>query len=128
MVGRGDHHGVDVFAIEHLAEVAVQVGLAADPLAGRFQGRLSDVAEGGHFDVAVVQERIEHLPSPVGHPDAADPNPLVGGEDPLGLRAVRVKAAAVAPALANVRRVIFVSGMMWTSWQVQLDEHSVLAS
>ena len=81
VVGRGDDDGVEVLAVEQLAEVGVGIGLAAGLLAGGEQVGLVDVADGGDLAIVVRQEGVEQLVAAIADADEAEADALVGAED-----------------------------------------------
>ena len=81
MVGRADHHGVDLagFLVDHLAIVGIGAG-ARKPRRGPVQVVLVHVAQG---DDVLALDAVDVRRGPIGRADAGDVQLLVGG---LGLR------------------------------------------
>ena len=95
VVGRGDHDGVDVLAIEHRAEIldAGDVPLdlrhlgdafaqpgepRVEPIIGPVEIRLVHVAERDDLGIRLRQEALQELAAAIAHADEAEPDPFVG--------------------------------------------------
>ena len=52
---------------------------------GLVERRLTDVAQGRHLHVLVVEEGVQQLPSPVGDADEAEPDAVIGSQHLLRL-------------------------------------------
>ena len=95
VVGRGDHHRVDVLAIEERPEVLDARDVAGElrasgecaspgwrtadrPCRSRRSDRLIDIAEGDDPGVGMGQEPLEELAAAVAHADEAQPDLIVG--------------------------------------------------
>ena len=81
----GDQHGVDIVAVEQLAKVAKhEAALIAvqfvDPLLDGDAAGFLDVADGGELHVLLLQEAAQVVRAAVADADAADDDPLAGGD------------------------------------------------
>ena len=119
VVGRGHHDGVDVGPIEELAKIIEEHGLAAQLLAGLFQGRLADVAQGGHLGVGIFQKGPDQLHAAIGHADQAQSHPIVGPQHVRGLgggkRGRRRGGSALDKRTAGdrLRHNMLLDGLVW---------------
>ncbi len=120
MVGRRDHDGVDILAVEDLAEIldarnsVRKLGHLGDPLAeagkprvkpivGALKVRLIDVAERDDLGVRMRQECAEELAATIADTDERELDSLIGTPDAGRHRLAA--AAAVATAWENTRRL-----------------------
>ena len=97
VVGRGDHDGVDILAIEdraeildagdvpfdlrHLGDAIAQAGEPrVEPIVSPVEVRLVDVAERHDLGIRMRQEALQELAAAIAHADEAQPDPFVGPE------------------------------------------------
>ena len=85
MVGCGDQHGIDVFAGEQLAEVAIRSAvlvliMLVDAVARLLEVAGHDIAHGDNLGVLLIEE-VAHVPLSLrADTDAADGNAVAGGD------------------------------------------------
>ena len=84
MVGRGDMHGVDIRAAEHVAKIAVHLAifvivLMIDAPLGAFAGTFFHVANGDVLHVGPTDERAQVVVAAIADADAGHDDPLAGG-------------------------------------------------
>jgi hypothetical protein len=101
VVGRGDHHRVEILAIEQLAEIGQRLGAAVDLGVGLFQCRLVHVAKGDDLHVGVRQEGVHQLAAPVSHADASQPDTVVGSQDLAGLQSGQAQCGGFGEGAAS---------------------------
>ncbi len=69
MIGRGDHHGVDIFAVEHTAKIVIRFYFAANSLLRALQIGLVDVAQRDNLGIGMIEEStsscLPRLPTPI---------------------------------------------------------------
>ncbi len=121
VVGRRDHDGVDVLAIEHRAEVLDPRDLALDrrhlgdplaqpgepgidPVIGPVQVGLIDVAQGDDLGVGMRQEALQELAAAIADADEAQPDPFVGPQH-AARRQARGGRGRGAAVFENARRL-----------------------
>ena len=85
---RGDQHGIDVFPVEHLAEVAVHrtVFIAifrVGDLLDRHPALLLHIAHRDELHIGLLQETAQVIRSPVADPNPADHHPLAGSHSSI---------------------------------------------
>ncbi len=82
VIGRGNDHGVQVFAIEHSAIVAKAIGRVAffllDALGGLARVMIVNVGDGDDLGVGLLKERVEELAAAAAGTDQTKSNPVVG--------------------------------------------------
>ncbi len=78
VVGRGDHDGVDILAVEHLAEIVVGLRLAVGRRLGPPQMRLVHVADRRDPDVRKALEDFEQAGPHAADADEAQHDRLAG--------------------------------------------------
>jgi hypothetical protein len=107
-----DHHGVDVVAVQQLAEIDVRraIGVAVlvvDNLLDRRPPIRLGVGDGDKLHVGFGQEAAEHIGASISQPESADDDPITGrdGSVPPSARAgTNVGTAHAAPAAVAAAR------------------------
>ena len=83
MVGRGDHHGLDVLVIQHFAEVAIRLRAAAQLGDALIHARRIGLGEGHHIGVLLVLEVEDMLRADEPVANETDADAVVGPQDTL---------------------------------------------
>ena len=103
VVGRCDHDGVDILAIEdrpevldprdvalelgHLGDALAQTGKSRiEPIVVAVEIRLINVAEGDDLGIRVGQKALQELAAAIAHADEAQPDLVVGPHGPTWLQ------------------------------------------
>ncbi len=57
VIGRGNHHGVDILALKYLAEIGIGVGFAIQALMGFAERRSSHIAQSDNLSILMREKR-----------------------------------------------------------------------
>ena len=85
VVGRGDHHGVDIRARQHFAIIARGEKLVAPALFGAREPALVDVGDRHQFDAGHLLRRFGVAAAHAARADQRDADAVVGRRLLLGL-------------------------------------------
>ena len=83
MVGRGDHHGLDVLVIEHFAKVAIGLRAAAQLSDAFIHARRIGLGERHHIGVLLVLKVEDMLRADESVTNETDADAVVGPQDTL---------------------------------------------
>ena len=84
MVGRGDDDGVDVFVVEHLAEVGVSFRVCRRRVRRRDPCAAEGFGDAGDLDIGLLDEGRGEDPADEADADDADVDAFIGPEDATG--------------------------------------------